>query len=147
MDEDDVLGYLRKFRDSNPDRRLEAMSNGLVNEKIARFIINRLELKSVTAARLTDEELDRMVFEIKHMRFEISGHGGYDESQAACGGIDTRQLRPDSMEADGYKGLYVAGEYADVTGKCGGYNIMWAVMTGMRAGEAAGKRLTHDKNK
>ena len=147
MDEDDVLGYLRKFRDSNPDRRLEAMSNGLVNEKIARFIINRLELKSVTAARLTDEELDRMVSEIKHMRFEISGHGGYDESQAACGGIDTRQLRPDSMEADGYKGLYVAGEYADVTGKCGGYNIMWAVMTGMRAGEAAGKRLTHDKNK
>ena len=147
MDEDDVLGYLRKFRDSNPDRRLEAMSNGLVNEKIARFIINRLELKSVTAARLTDEELDRMVFEIKHMRFEISGHGGYDESQAACGGIDTRQLRPDSMETDGYKGLYVAGEYADVTGKCGGYNIMWAVMTGMRAGEAAGKRLTHDKNK
>ena len=147
MDEDDVLGYLRKFRDSNPDRRLEAMFNGLVNEKIARFIINRLELKSVTAARLTDEELDRMVFEIKHMRFEISGHGGYDESQAACGGIDTRQLRPDSMEADGYKGLYVAGEYADVTGKCGGYNIMWAVMTGMRAGEAAGKRLTHDKNK
>ncbi len=147
MDEDDVLGYLRKFRDSNPDRRLEAMSNGLVNEKIARFIINRLELKSVTAARLTDEELDRIVFEIKHMRFEISGHGGYDESQAACGGIDTRQLRPDSMEADGYKGLYVAGEYADVTGKCGGYNIMWAVMTGMRAGEAAGKRLTHDKNK
>lgn len=147
MDEDDVLGYLRKFRDSNPDRRLEAMSNGLVNEKIARFIINRLELKSITAARLTDEELDRMVFEIKHMRFEISGHGGYDESQAACGGIDTRQLRPDSMEADGYKGLYVAGEYADVTGKCGGYNIMWAVMTGMRAGEAAGKRLTHDKNK
>lgn len=147
MDEDDVLGYLRKFRDSNPDRRLEAMSNGLVNEKIARFIINRLELKSVTAARLTDEELDRMVFEIKHMRFEISGHGGYDESQAACGGIDTRQLRPDSMEADGYKGLYVAGEYADVTGKCGGYNIMWAVMTGMRAGEDAGKRLTHDKNK
>ena len=147
MDEDDVLGYLRKFRDSNPDRRLEAMSNGLVNEKIARFIINRLELKSVTAARLTDEELDRMVFDFIHMRFEISGHGGYDESQAACGGIDTRQLRPDSMEADGYKGLYVAGEYADVTGKCGGYNIMWAVMTGMRAGEAAGKRLTHDKNK
>ena len=147
MDEDNVLGYLRKFRDSNPDRRLEAMLNGLVNEKIARFIINRLELKSITAARLTDEELDRMVFEIKHMRFEISGHGGYDESQAACGGIDTRQLRPDSMEADGYKGLYVAGEYADVTGKCGGYNIMWAVMTGMRAGEAAGKRLTHDKNK
>ena len=41
----------------------------------------------------------------------------------------------------------MAGEYADVTGKCGGYNIMWAVMTGMRAGEAAGKRLTHDKNK
>ena len=113
------------------------------------FNVAKCELVGKMPIKLTgtDEELDRMVFEIKHMRFEISGHGGYDESQAACGGIDTRQLRPDSMEADGYKGLYVAGEYADVTGKCGGYNIMWAVMTGMRAGEAAGKRLTHDKNK
>lgn len=147
MCEDDVMGYLRKFRDDNPDRRVEAMFNGLVNEKIARFIIKRLNLKAVTSAGLDDKELDRIVCELKHMRFDITGHGGYDESQAACGGIDTRQLRPDSMEADGYKGLYVAGEYADVTGKCGGYNIMWAVMTGMRAGEAAGKRLTHDKNK
>ena len=41
----------------------------------------------------------------------------------------------------------MAGEYADVTGKCGGYNIMWAVISGMHAGFAAGKRLTDDKNK
>lgn len=81
------------------------------------------------------------------MKFSISGNGTYDDSQAACGGVDTRQLRPDTMEVKRYRGLYVAGEYADVTGKCGGYNIMWAVISGMHAGFAAGKRLTDDKNK
>ena len=84
---------------------------------------------------------------LKHMEFAVDGHGSYEDSQAASGGVDTRQLRADTLELGGHKGLYVAGEYADVTGKCGGYNIMWAVISGMRAGTAAGKRMKNDKNK
>ncbi len=147
MSEEDVLDYLSIFRKNNPERRIEAMFNGIVNEKISRFILGRLGLDVHISADLDDDELKKIVHEVKHMRFSISGSGTYDDSQAACGGVDTRQLRPDTMEADGYKGLYVAGEYADVTGKCGGYNIMWAVISGMRAGFAAGKRLIDDKNK
>ena len=52
----------------------------------------------------------------------------------------------DNLELDGHRGLYAAGEYVDVTGKCGGYNIMWAVISGMRAGESAGKRIKDDQN-
>ena len=52
----------------------------------------------------------------------------------------------DYEELAGHRGLYAAGEYVDVTGKCGGYNIMWAVISGMRAGESAGKRIKDDQN-
>lgn len=147
MHEGDVYNFIRSFISQNPNRCVEAMFNGLVNEKISRFIMNRLHITAMTAAELDDEELRCIVFELKHMTFAIKDYGSYDESQAACGGVDTRQLRPDTMEADGYKGLYIAGEYVDVTGKCGGYNIMWAVVSGTLAGEAAGKRLSYDKNK
>ena len=147
MHEEDVYNFIRSFISQNPKRCVEAMFNGLVNEKISRFIMNRLHITAMTAAELDDEELRCIVFELKHMTFAIKDYGSYDESQAACGGVDTRQLRPDTMEADGYKGLYIAGEYVDVTGKCGGYNIMWAVVSGTLAGEAAGKRLSYDKNK
>lgn len=41
---------------------------------------------------------------------------------------------------------YTPLEYVDVTGKCGGYNIMWVVISGMRAGESAGKRIKDDQN-
>lgn len=147
MSENDVFNYFRNFRKNNPARRIEAMLNGIVNEKISCFILSRLGFDVQMSADLDDDELKKIVQEVKHMKFSISGNGTYDDSQAACGGVDTRQLRPDTMEVKRYRGLYVAGEYADVTGKCGGYNIMWAVISGMHAGFAAGKRLADDKNK
>ena len=103
MHEEDVYNFIRSFIAQNPNRCVEAMFNGLVNEKISRFIMNRLHITAMTAAELDDEEIRCIVFELKHMTFAIKDYGSYDESQAACGGVDTRQLRPDTMEADGYK--------------------------------------------
>lgn len=39
------------------------------------------------------------------------------------------------MESKLLDGLFVTGEALDVDGICGGYNITWAVITGMAAGE------------
>ena len=147
MKEEDLAGYMKTFARKNGARRPLAMLNGLVNEKIASEILDRLGINCVSSAEFSDDDISRIANMLKHMEFAVYGHGSYEDSQAASGGVDTRQLRADTLELGGHKGLYVAGEYADVTGKCGGYNIMWAVISGMRAGTAAGKRMENDKNK
>ena len=46
------------------------------------------------------------------------------------------------MESKKIKNLYITGELLDVDGKCGGYNLTWAWISGMIAGENVG-----DENK
>lgn len=147
MKEEDLTGYMKSFARENGSRRPLAMLNGFVNEKIAWEILERLGINCASSAEISDDAISRIANMLKHMEFAVDGHGSYEDSQAASGGVDTRQLRADTLELGDHKGIYVAGEYADVTGKCGGYNIMWAVISGMRAGVAAGKRAENDKNK
>lgn len=147
MKEEDLTGYMKSFARENGARRPLAMLNGFVNEKIAWEILERLGINCASSAEISDDAISRIANMLKHMEFAVDGHGSYEDSQAASGGVDTRQLRADTLELGDHKGIYVAGEYADVTGKCGGYNIMWAVISGMRAGVAAGKRAENDKNK
>ena len=120
---------MRRFAEVNGRRRVEAMLNGIVNEKIAGYIIKSLGIKASEAAGLDAADITSICDMLKHMRFNIDGFGSYEDSQAASGGVDTLQLRADNLELAGHRGLYAAGEYVDVTGKCGGYNIMWAVIS------------------
>lgn len=142
MTEDELVWHIQRFSNENGKRRVHALLAGLVNEKLAAYILERSGISATLADGLTDKDAAVLAHLLKTLRFDICGHAGYEDSQAASGGVDTRCIRPDSMELDGYQGLYVTGEYADVTGKCGGYNIMWAVVSGMRAGIAAGYRST-----
>lgn len=138
--------YLKEFVINNSDRSAEAMLNGLINEKIASYITEKLCIQKQRAGDLNEALLSDIAYLVKHLTFTITKTGTYDDSQATGGGVDTRQLCSDSLETYGHKGLFIAGEYADVTGKCGGYNIMWAILSGQKAGEAAGRRINNDKN-
>ena len=43
-------------------------------------------------------------------------------------------MNPETMEVTVADGIYLIGEVVDVNGICGGYNLMWAIRTGMKAG-------------
>lgn len=145
--ETELENYIFSFIERNALRRPEAMLNGLVHEKVSRYILERLGIHKNTVSDLLERDKKDICNAVKHMSFSINGYGGYDDSQASCGGIDTRMLRADNLEVDGHRNLFAVGECVDVTGKCGGFNITWAIISGMRAGENAGKRLSDDKNK
>ncbi len=54
---------------------------------------------------------------------------------APIGGIDTRELQPETMESRRVPGLFFIGEVLDVTGWLGGYNFQWAWASGHAAGQ------------
>ena len=68
------------------------------------------------------------------------------QAQVCCGGVDTREVDPDTMESRIRTGLYLAGELLDVDGICGGYNLQFAWSSGWIAGQsAAGIEKPHRK--
>lgn len=69
-----------------------------------------------------------------------AGTEGYAKAEVMRGGVDTRDLSSQTMEARTVPGLYVIGEAVDVTGWLGGYNFQWAWASGVAAGQAAAGR-------
>jgi predicted Rossmann fold flavoprotein len=60
---------------------------------------------------------------------------GYRTAEVTVGGVDTRALSSQSMEATAVPGLYFIGEVMDVTGHLGGFNFQWAWASGHAAGQ------------
>lgn len=72
---------------------------------------------------------------IKNYVLDNARLGSFDLAQVMSGGLVTEQFDDKTLESRLQKGLYASGEVLDVDGECGGYNIMWAVASGMAVGE------------
>jgi predicted Rossmann fold flavoprotein len=91
----------------------------------------------MTMAEMSDEELARAVDSLTQWKLQPSGTLGYNKAEVTLGGIDTRGLSPDTMEARTVRGLYFIGEGVDVTGHLGGFNFQWAWSSARAAGSFA----------
>jgi hypothetical protein len=65
-----------------------------------------------------------------------NGTLGFAKAEVTLGGVDTRALSSQTMEARAVPGLYFIGEVVDVTGWLGGYNFQWAWSSGWAAGQS-----------
>ncbi len=67
----------------------------------------------------------------------IQGNAGYRTAEVTGGGISLADISPRTLESRLVPGLHFAGEMLDATGRIGGYNFLWAWVTGRQAGRAA----------
>lgn len=86
--------------------------------------------------RRSGASLDRLAQSIAGFTVPVTGVRGFDSAQVTAGGICPAQFDPSTMQSRLVPGLYAAGEVLDVDGACGGFNLMFAVATGLLAGEA-----------
>lgn len=66
---------------------------------------------------------------------------GFDSAMATAGGVLLSEINSSTMESKKLKGIYFAGEVLDVHGETGGFNIHFAIASGMNAGENASKNI------
>lgn len=81
------------------------------------------------------DDLDSIAKTIKNYQLDNARLGSMELAQICCGGLLTDDFDSNTLESKLQKGLYASGEVLDVDGECGGYNIMWAVASGMAVGE------------
>ena len=90
-----------------------------------------------TCSMLTSVEIKKLAGMICGFETNIKETNSFEQAQVCCGGIDTREVNPETMESLLIPGLYFAGEILDVNGLCGGYNLQWAWSSGRVAGKEA----------
>ncbi len=85
---------------------------------------------------VTKEERKTLLHLLKALPLTITGVTGYHEAVITCGGVETDEIDPSTMQSKLVQGLYFAGEVLDVDGYTGGFNLQIAFSTGFTAGEA-----------
>ena len=137
------INNLREFLDNRTkdlDRVfLNDFLEGLLNNKLINTILNKIDLNNRIWEDLKEEEKELLINNLINFKLEITGTKSFGEAQVSSGGVDTREIDPNTFESKICKGLYIVGEILDVDGDCGGYNLGFAWISGMIAGESVNK--------
>ena len=87
--------------------------------------------------QISSKERKQIRYQLKNLRFQITGHRPFNEAIITAGGISTKEISPKTMESKFISGLHFAGEMIDLDAKTGGFNLQIAYSTGWLAGDSA----------
>ena len=121
-------------------------SNSLVVNAIAEHMPQRLGIHLMQEAQVP---LDRRASDLRRAErlalidmltaYELpwTGDGGFAKAEVTGGGVDLREVNPQTLESRRHRGLFLCGEMLDAFGPIGGHNFAWAWATGRLAGLGA----------
>ncbi len=128
---------LRDF-DKYHNRQVRNALGDLLPASLIPVILELAEIDPYKAVHdITKEERRRLTGMIKSMSLTITGLRGLSEAIITQGGVNVREIVPDTMASKCVRHLYFAGELMDLDALTGGYNLQIAWSTGYAAGKAA----------
>jgi predicted Rossmann fold flavoprotein len=110
-------------------------------DRLADRLAARAELAPGTrASGLRREARRRLALELADCDLDVSGDEGF-RAAVTGGGVPLEEVHPRTLESRLRAGLHFAGEMLDATGRLGGFNFLWAWVTGRTAGRSAAALL------
>ena len=113
---------------------IEELLESILNYKLMFVLLKEAGIdKNKYWSDLTEKEKRNLENKIESFEIKIIDSHSFDRSQVCTGGVSLKEINPKTMNSK-IKGLYIVGELLDVDGKCGGYNLAFAFITGFLAG-------------
>ena len=88
-------------------------------------------------AQFSRQQRRRLLDLLCHFPLPVTGDEGYRVAEVTGGGVPLAEVSPSTLESRRAPGLFLCGEILDVIGRIGGFNFLWAWVTGRLAGEGA----------
>jgi len=131
---DDTAVWDARMREGGA-RTVQSFTRAHLPRRLADALVARSGVDPGRAlARLTREERAQLAEQLGACLLEIAGDEGYRTAEVTAGGVPLEEVATRSLESRLVPGLYFAGEILDVTGRIGGFNFLWAWVTGRRVG-------------
>ncbi len=138
LDHDNLVKLLVNRFGINSRRNVEDAMIGMINKKLVSLFIKEAGIGvSDLCGSLNDKKIERLASTMDSFTVNIVATNSFENAQVCCGGVDSKEINPYTMESLLVRGLFFAGEVVDVDGACGGYNLQWAWSSGFVAGKNA----------
>lgn len=126
--------FIEKQKQQFPNETVRMLLNGILPDSFVRYILKRVRLEEELILKdLTEKGINRLTSTLKKLTFTPVYQEDYDKAQATGGGIAFNEVDVQTFECKRLTNLYITGELLDVNGKCGGYNITFAILSGIEA--------------
>ena len=121
--QDELIQTLELLKDSSPKASLNELCYGILPMPLADKICKDLkQQKELTIGGIVNE--------IKNYSVNVIGNYGFETSQVTIGGVKLDEIDA-NFELKKIINTYVIGELLDVDGLCGGYNLHFAIASGV----------------
>ena len=119
-------------------KRLDVLLGEFLPRRLAETLLDRAQIPGkVRAVQLNPKQHRRLMQLLCSFELPIDGDEGYRKAEMTGGGVALGDVNPSTLESRRAPGVYVCGELFDVLGRMGGFNFLWAWITGRLAGESA----------
>lgn len=139
---EELFAYFSKQKAQFPKDTVELALHALFPKPFVQYIMKEQAIeKDKTLQQISENWLRKFVSYLKKVPFTPVMMDDKDKSQVTGGGVSLEEIDRNTFESLKYKDLYITGELLDVTGKCGGYNITFALLSGICAARDCVKRI------
>lgn len=120
------------------DKQLLTLLKQWVPERLALVLCQQLGVApEIAFKQLTHAQVARLWSLMTAFPLSATGSQPLEKGFVTGGGVSTKEVNPKTMESKLTQGLFFCGEFLDINGYTGGYNITAAFVTGTIAGQYA----------
>lgn len=119
------------------DRKHNACFSGY--DMLLGILNKRVGVAVCKSAKNLKEE--SVVDEVKDFCLNVTGNLGSNYAQVTKGGIKTCEINSKTYESKLINNLYFAGEVIDIDGDCGGYNLTFAFVSGIKVARSIKEKI------
>ena len=121
---------------ASPRKSIKNIFKNLLPQGIIRRFLEYCSInEDKSASQLTTEERKRLIKGLFDLRLTVKSVMPAKDGIVTRGGVNTKEINPQTMESRLVKGLFFAGEVIDIDAKTGGYNMQAAFSTGWVCGD------------
>lgn len=136
-----ILDFLNRRKKILPLLPLENAFITLISTQCVRAAINLCKMKFYTPlGTVREQDLTEITKTLKNFRLAVTGTTGFNNSQVTKGGISNNEVNR-NLESAILPNLYFCGEVLDIDGDCGGFNIHFALASGICAAKAIAEKV------
>lgn len=133
---EDITIFFENRNNKLKNRTISDLLDGMLNYKLVNLILKKNNIDSTLNYNELDNKQKEMLFsDLLRFKINIIDYKKYDNAQVCSGGVSLLDINIDTMESKHHKNFYIIGELLDVDGDCGGYNLGFAWLSGILAGD------------
>ena len=133
--DNNLYDWINDRAEKQAGKTIEELFESIFNYKLMFILLKSANIsKDSKWDELSENRKRNLCDKIENFKLDITATESYDKAQVCTGGVSLSEINPVTFESNIIPGLYFIGEILDVDGKCGGFNLAFAWISGYLAG-------------